>query len=162
MTQATRSLCETWGDWLSEFKWDHWLTLTLRPYEPPSVPGLGPAYRPISSGWPTPAYGRRAYDRYITDLSRRARQPVEWFRAYELGRGHDRPHFHALLSGTQTLPTDTIRLAWREGWARAEEYDPSLGATYYVTKSVGTEITDYDISAGLHRVRIVMAVPEHA
>lgn len=139
-------LQEAWGEFLGDFDWDHWATLTFRPYAPPPEdPQLGPSSGPREYPGPLPDYARRAFERYVSELSRRARCGLAWFRGDEFGARFGRLHHHALIQGTAGLTSKTLRSCWRDGFSVVESYDPELGASHYIAKYVTKSLGEYEL-----------------
>ena len=102
------------GDWLNEFEWDHFVTLTHR----------------------FPQQGDREFKAWVSRLCQRAGRAVQFAVFTErTPDGHD--HHHALIHGTHALSTDALRQAWRSGISAAAKYDPKRGASHYVSKHYG-------------------------
>jgi len=115
-----------WGDWLANFTWDYFVTLTFT-YEPSSESAL------------------REFKRWIRRIEQRARRGFTWFYALERG-GSDLLHFHVLLSGLSDLSTSEIKTAWRGGRIHIAAYDQSKKGTQYVTKGLVSENLEYDLN----------------
>ena len=108
---------EAWGQFLSQFPWDWFVTLTFR--EPV------PSFR---------AY--RMFRRFTADIERAAGMPIAWFLVFEYGARTGRLHVHALMLNVAHLS----RLWWldewnrRAGYARILPFDRSRGAAFYCAK----------------------------
>ena len=113
------------GKWLGRFSWDHFATFTFT-YQPAQETAL------------------QHLKRLIRRLEQRAQGPVKWFYVLEVGGAGVR-HLHVLLEGTRMLTGEAVRQAWSWGRKHVSRYDPRRGATYYVTKHVGSEVIEYDI-----------------
>ena len=120
-----------WGCWLNGFHWDHFATLTF--VTPRSLEAA-----------------RHSFSRWVRRLEQRAQQAVMWFYVAEHGSA-GLIHVHALVDGTRGLADKDLKSAWMCGRAEAAVFDRRLGATHYVTKSVGSDPIDYDISRSLRR-----------
>ena len=121
-----RQLVQAWGQWLSTFPWDHYLTLTFR-----GEVTVGPA--------------RFHFRRLVRRIEQRSQQAVYWFMAVEIGAG-GRVHIHALFGQTERLAPDAIAEAWDRGRSEVARYDDRKGAAYYVSKAITSDCVDYDIS----------------
>jgi len=126
---------DVWGEWLSRFRWHHFVTLATD-----------------GSASFTPAALARAFDGWIAALTTRLASSdvtptVCWFRAVE-GTGTDgRSHVHALIFGTAALGVRTMSQAWRHGHAKVTTYDATRGAAWYCTKELRLAADDdYAIS----------------
>lgn len=115
-----------WGNWLGQVNWSHFCTLTFR--------------------YP---HGQEAalakFRHWIRQVEQRAQQPLGWFQVLERGAAAGLWHLHVLLWGTTHVPNEGLMEAWSYGRAHASMYDSRRGASYYVTKEVGTDVVDYDI-----------------
>ncbi len=114
-----------WGAFLSGFLWHHFATLTFA-YQP-SVP-----------------VAIRRFGVFVRRLEQRAQERVHWFYVLERGAA-GMFHVHSLLSGTNRLHAASVADAWSWGRADASDYDARRGAAYYVTKSVASDVVEYDI-----------------
>ena len=107
-----------WGEWLSEFSWDHFVTLTFR--------------YPVSDEAAT-----REVRRWIRRLEQRAQGRIGRFLVFETDAGGD-IHVHAHLEGTSKLAEGHVRSTWRSGISEACPYDPNRGASHYVSKRMSS------------------------
>lgn len=123
------NLSQAMGEWLNQFAWDWFLTVTFR--------------EDVSD-----YYARWAVEHTLRWLERRLRGPVGAFWAIEKhkyrGGGNPAaltPHFHALVTNVAPLSRrDTWRyLFGKFGRSRIEPVIKGKGATYYVGKYVGKE-----------------------
>ena len=128
MQDSRSGLRTAWGEWLSEWPWDWWATLTFR--------GEGYSHAAAS----------RAFERFARRLQRDS-PSLGYFVGHEVGN-LGRLHLHALLGGLS--PFTSRRAAWgfwfeKHGRAHILPYDPRLGATHYVAKYVTKDLSHYDI-----------------
>lgn len=143
-----RQLAEAWGEFLSGYPWDWFLTLTFR--------------EPVVS-----FRAHRLFERFAKDLEKAAGIPIAWFRADEFGPRGGRLHLHALILNVGHLR----RLSWmdewnrRAGYARILPFDPSKGAAYYCAKYVTKAFGDWDLSDNLTAFRqyqpVLIGGPRH-
>jgi hypothetical protein len=125
-------LATAWGEFLSRFHWDWFLTLTFA--EPAR------SFR-----------AHRLFERFAGDVEEAARQQIGWFRADEYGPEGGRLHIHALMLNTR----DLMRMHWlqewnrRAGWARILPFDATRGAAFYCAKYVTKEFGDWELSSNL-------------
>jgi len=125
-------LANAWGEFLSRFPWDWFLTLTFA--------------EPVGS-----FRAHRLFGKFALDIEKAAGRPIGWFRGDEFGSQGGRFHMHALMLNTR----DLVRMQWlnewndRAGWARILPFDPTKGAAFYCSKYVTKEIGDWDLSANL-------------
>lgn len=124
-----RQLSDAWGDFLSRYPWDWFLTLTFRD--------------------PTQSFrAHRLFGYFVKDIEKAAGVPVGWFRGDEYGSRLGRFHMHALMLNVAHLR----RLSWMDDWnpragfARIVEFDPKLGAAYYCAKYVTKQFGEWDLS----------------
>lgn len=140
-----RQLSEAWGQFLSQFPWDWFVTLTFR--EPV------PSFR---------AY--RMFRRFVADIERAAGLPIAWFLVFEYGARNGRLHIHALMSNTAHLS----RLWWldewnrRAGYARILPFDCRRGAVYYCAKYVTKGIGEWELVGlpGIIQSALPLSVPK--
>ena len=139
---TTEELRQAWGDWLSTLAdWQWFVTMTLRDPE-----NAGTWTKP---GW---ASAKRAWVEF-QNLARPALGELTWVRMFELTRDRGVPHIHALVGNTDpsVRRMDMVDWAWnRWGIARVLEYDPQLGARFYLCKYVTKEVADIEFG-GLSR-----------
>lgn len=131
---------EAWGTWLSGlYPWDWWVTLTFR--DPPVG---GTWTRP---GWSFAKKGWRAFEKRV----RPSLGPLAYVRAFEIQEWRGAPHIHALVGGLDDTRYAPARDWWWEyfGIASIEEYNPELGAGFYVSKYVSKELGDIEFSNNL-------------
>lgn len=129
-----RRLADEWGSWLAPLSWDHALTLTTARHA--SVPML-----------------KTGFEKFARNLERTTQGRVLYFYAVEGREAGNRPHIHALLSGTGHLRAADVARHWRLGFARVRPYDPK--AAYYVVKTFGRTAWDvYDSSKLLPKPRL--------
>ena len=127
--RAQANVPESWGQWLNEYDWDHYCTLTFQ--------------------WEATVSGAiRQYQRFIRRLERRAQGAINWFMVIEYGRG-GWLHIHALLGATNALLKESVDVAWPAGKTNVQTYDSQRGASHYITKAITSEATFWDISANL-------------
>ncbi len=139
---TNHDLKQAWGDWMSGLAdWQWFVTMTLRD---PKISGT----TWTKPGW---ASGKRAWVEF-QNRARPALGELTWARMFELTRDRGVPHIHALVGNTD--PTvrrmDLVDWAWnRWGIARVLEYDPQLGARFYLCKYVTKELSDIEFSPDL-------------
>ena len=107
-----------WGEWLRQWRWDWWVTLTFR--------------YPVST-----RQAHRLWKEWIHLLEHSVQSKVHYVRVteYQRFRG-DIPHFHALLLGVREQQPKRWEGTWNNlgGLAKVEPYDVKLGATHYLAK----------------------------
>jgi hypothetical protein len=69
---------------------------------------------------------------------------VYWFYVLERGAA-GLLHLHVLVAGTAELSEGALRDTWECGRSDPSVYDSRRGATYYVTKWVGSDRLDFDL-----------------
>lgn len=92
-------------------------------------------------------YALRQWETFERTVRTDAGIPLFWFYGVEHGERFGRLHLHALLGNTERLPVETLQRQWTAGFARITEYDPTRGASYYITKYVSKELSEWDISS---------------
>lgn len=129
-------LRQAWGDWLSRLApWEWFVTMTLR--DPPA-----------GSTWTRPGWAtaKRAWTE-LTGRARPALGELAWVRMFEQQKGRGVPHIHALVGNCDpsVRRMDLVDWAWgRWGMTRVLEYDPKLGARFYLCKYVTKQMADID------------------
>jgi hypothetical protein len=138
---VSNPLSDAWGDFLAPFPWDWFVTLTFAD-EVKSFTG------------------RNRCNAWLKSLGKAAGQPIFWFLGEELGDRSGRFHIHLLIGNVAHLHRFTWIKRWevRNGWARIFEFDPSLGAAYYVAKYVTKQFGEWDLSDNLNAFRIQQPV----
>ena len=118
----TRTMRE-YGDWLGRYPWDLWATLTFESRKPEEACTLA-------------MFG------LIRSIKRNEGCWPYWFVGMEVA---GQRHLHALLGNVKVGPR-WLRDAWRlHGYAQVVTYDASRGASYYLSKYVGTELCEHDV-----------------
>lgn len=133
--ELDRRLLPTWGAFLSDFDWSHFLTLTFRRES-------------------VQEFARRQFLGYVARLERESGRSLFWFYGTEYGK-LGRLHLHALTGNTVGMGVQ-LNDEWFQaaglgarGFARVRAYDPKLTAAHYVTKYITKSLADYDLSAQL-------------
>lgn len=121
-------LAQAWGDYLRRYTWAHWLTLTT--CYAMSADRLLWEFKEL----------------YVRRVSRAARQPVPYFAVVERGTGGSRLHLHALIGGTAHAEMRWLQCAWKRGLTSVEQYDPGLGAAWYISKTMIGSWDAYELS----------------
>ena len=127
-----RQLTEAWGQFLLQFSWDWFVTLTFRDE-------VG-SFR-----------AHRLFGYFVRDLEKAAGIPIFWFRADEIGPHGGRFHIHALIGNVAHLRRMTWvdRWDWLAGFARILAFNPEKGAAYYTAKYVAKQSGDWELSENL-------------
>jgi hypothetical protein len=127
-----RQLSEAWGEFLSRYPWDWFLTLTFR--------------EPVKS-----FTAQRKFDRFSRDIEEAAGLPIAWFRGDEIGSLGGRYHLHALMLNVAHLRRLTWMDKWnqRAGFARILPYDRERGAAFYCAKYVTKQFGEWDLSENI-------------
>jgi hypothetical protein len=135
VSQSQRQLREAWGQFLSQFPWHWFVTLTFR--------GEVPTFR-----------AHRIVKRFLRDLEAAAGVPIQWFSADEYGPRFGRFHIHLLIGNVGHLR----RLYWmdewnrRAGYARILPFDDKQGALFYVAKYITKQDGEFEMSETLGRL----------
>jgi hypothetical protein len=122
VSRMRRQFIEAWGEFLSQFKWDWFVTLTFRE-EPPTF------------------RAHRLVRFFLADLERVAGTPIFWFRADDYGERLGRFHIHLLVGNVGHMR----RLSWMDEWnrragiARIDPFDGAKGAAFYCAKYVAKQ-----------------------
>jgi len=142
--REAKELLEAWGSWLSGLAdWQWFVTLTLRD---PS---------PNTRGWTRPgwAYAAKAQDAFLARL-KPALGELYWVSVLELQKWRGAPHKHLLVAGLDdTKYAEVGKWYWEKfGFCRILDYDPTLGAGFYLCKYVTKELGDVAFSPSLTKV----------
>ena len=132
-TADAAALRKGWADFLNDFEWDWFGSLTFK--EPQSPEGAARRF----AGW-------------VRRLEQRSRGAVHWFHVIE-ATTRDFAHIHCLATTRRPISVADIRTAWAgDGYADIVRYDPQRGARYYLVKAAGTSrFLDWDVSRNLRR-----------
>jgi hypothetical protein len=128
----SRQLVEGWGEFLIQFLWDWFVTLTFREEVV--------SFR-----------AHRLFATFVREIEKAAEVPIFWFRADEIGPRGGRFHIHALIGNVAQLRRMYWIDRWNEmaGYARILPFDSKRGAAYYCAKYVAKQINDWDLSDNL-------------
>ncbi len=123
---------QTWGDWLGDWDWEWYCTLTFRD-------NVG--VRRANSLW------QMWYKRHITAT----RKDVQYVRFTEWQRNRGVPHYHVLMLNLKHVRRLTWLDRWVDlaGWARIHKYNSNKGAAYYLSKYITKETGEVKFSEGL-------------
>lgn len=141
---------KAWGEWLSKFNWQWFVTMTLRnPVE-------------FVANWTKPGFAtaKRAW-REFEACARPALDNMYWVRFFEMQRWRGVPHIHALVGNVDESVRRMDLVDWAYGkWgiARVEVYNSSLGAAFYVCKYVSKQLADIDFSGGFRQCAVSSSV----
>lgn len=138
-----REVKQAWGDWVKDLApWQWFATLTFRD---PSEEEVRRGY--TKRGY---AYANKAYNQFLGMLQP-ALGELYWFRAFETQYWRGVPHVHALIGGLDsTRYAEVGKWYWEKyGFIRVLDYDPTLGAGYYLCKYVTKELGDIRFSPNL-------------
>lgn len=137
MSQPHHALRAAWGDYLTQYQWDYFVTL--------------------STGLPSTrnAIERHFQDRFIRRLARSAQQHIAWFYVGETG-ARGREHAHALLWTGGEIAARLIEGAWRIGKVTVAPFQPELGGSHYLAKTIGEAGAQYDVSRRLPPPAVAM------
>jgi hypothetical protein len=126
--QPRHRLATQWGDFLDQYQWDFFVTLTTRFDR-------------------SPAEVEYALKRgFLRTLAQVAQGRVSWFYSIE----HDfgvRPHAHLLIASQAPVPRDSVARAWPHGVSDVQAYRRGGKAASYVAKWLALPDALYDISA---------------
>ncbi len=151
------------GDFLNGYPWAHWCTLTFRPpaseRDAARVPREWGRWRKkIRGAVPVGLeYALRQWAVFARTTTVAAGVPLFWFYGVEHGERLGRLHLHALFGNTERLPAPLMRASWTAGFAQVDAYDPTRGASYYVTKYVTKELAEWDVSSSVTDARAINA-----
>ena len=130
-------LSDAWGEFLGRYPWDWFVTLTFA--------GDVKTFTAHNRG-----------NAWLRSLERAAGHPIAWFRGDECGNKFGKFHMHLLIANVAHLHRFTWMKRWeaRNGWARIYEFNPALGASYYVAKYVTKQLGEWELSDNLDAFKI--------
>lgn len=120
-------LREVWAEWLNEWDWEWFVTLTFK-----EEVGIMKA--------------ERLWRRWVRELNEALDDRVGYFRVMEWQKNRKVPHFHALMLNLH----GARRLTWMDRWnalagyARIWPYQKDKGADHYLSKYVIKSLADYE------------------
>lgn len=123
------SLAKPWGEWLKQWPWESWGTLTFR-----------------DDGYSHEA-ATRSFNRFTAWLRAEGNDQVSYFVGHEVGK-QGRLHLHCLLGSLAPMTSRRALWQWwfeRYGRCELRGYDPEQGAAVYVSKYVTKELAHYDL-----------------
>lgn len=135
---VSQELKECWGNFLSGLaEWQWFVTMTFR-----ERVGLWAA--------------QRLWARFWTE-EQRVLGRLDWVRCSEYQHWRGVPHYHALVTGMSDYywHSAQCRILAKEmandiaGFTRILEYDPALGASYYLAKYTIKNLVDIQFTRGL-------------
>lgn len=135
MLSPARAHADHWGDFLMQYQWTLFATLTTR--------------FPM-----TEARLIDAYDTWIRRLARVAQGPPAWLRAIEHHACGNHLHIHSLIWVPPCVIPSTAEELWTLGRADVERFDPAKGAAYYVGKTFHSAPDSYNISRRLYPIAV--------
>lgn len=105
---------------------------------------------------------QRRWSRFWREVQRVTGR-LDWFRTTEYQGWRGVPHYHALVTG---IPVECNTESWRvlakemandiAGFSRIYEYNPQLGASYYLAKYTIKELGDIQFTRGILRDNLTM------
>ena len=120
-------LRQGWVDLLSGYRFTWFTTLTFR--------DLPKTYTAINR-----------FNAFIRGIQRKEKVDIGYYVGMEFTK-LGCPHFHSLMGNLEGVRRDKWWKWWftRYGAGRIEPYDPTLGASHYITKYVTKRLAWYDI-----------------
>jgi hypothetical protein len=129
-------LSDGWGEFLSEFHWDWYVTLTF-------------------AGDVKTFTARNRCNAWLRGIAKAAGQPISWFRGDEYGERLGKFHMHLLIGGVAHLHRFTWMKRWeKNGYARVFEFDSNQAAPFYVSKYVTKQFGEWEIGGDTEAFRI--------
>ena len=132
------SVVSAYGDFLSQWSWHHYATLTFANKQ-------------------SRANCLRHWHEFVHSLGCTTRGRVGWVRVDEQRpSGCGSPaiplHYHALLKYKNVPPAKCVEALWKAkaGDALVEDYQRGGGAAYYIAKMIPDQATNYDIGGLEH------------
>jgi hypothetical protein len=129
-------LSVSWGEFLSQFSWDWYVTLTF-------------------DGDVKTFTAHNRCKAWLRALEKAAGHPIAWFRADEYGERFGKFHMHLLIANVAHIHRFTFMELWnqRNGFARIYPFDPRKGAAFYVSEYVSKQLGEWEISDNLEAFR---------
>ncbi len=131
---------KAYGDWLANYEWTHWVTLTI---SPKGGTRLGRAGRCRRSTADVVRAFKEEFHRFCTKVTG---SRVPYVISVESGLFGDNPHVHALLYGTEAISCARLAEVWRHGRAKVEVYDAAQNGATYLAKEAGRSDWTWDTS----------------
>jgi hypothetical protein len=130
-------LSDAWGEFLGGYPWDWFVTLTF-------------------AGDIKTFTAHNRCGTWLRSLGKAAGHPITWFRGDECGNKFGKFNMHLLIGNVAHLHRFTWMRRWevRNGWARIFEFNPALGASYYVAKYVTKQFGEWDLSDNIGASKI--------
>ena len=120
-------LTQIYGDWLSQYNWNLFVTLTFR--------DICPEMKAKGFTYISRAYAVRQWRKLLKALKKVEHRAPYWVRVTESSEWRDAPHFHAVLGGITRVEPYRVEQLWYKqcGLAKVERYDPELGGAWYLS-----------------------------
>src|SRR5690348_445062 len=115
-SKASQAYHRSFQAFLSQFDWDHMVTLTYR-------------------GWLSEEEAERRVKNWLRHLCQLAQAQVGYVVCLERGEGA-RVHFHGVLQGTRRLKKGGIARSWKHGRSQVDKFDCARNGLAYVTKDL--------------------------
>ncbi len=106
------------GDWLNPYPWEWFVTLTF---------GMDRV---------SPDRAKKLFEQF----TQASGTNVIYFMVIEWHKFRDNVHIHALLGNVENEPD------WGYGISRVLRYNPKLGARFYLSKFISSEMVEWDFS----------------
>jgi hypothetical protein len=120
---SKRELIDAYGDWLGEWTWDLFGSLTF-------------------PGYPSVTKAERVFSKWIGDIEKLAgTRKFRYVQVLERGADGENVHFHVLIGGLKPSAR-RMPLKWAGRWqqiagyAVIQRFDPDRGGIYYLLKTL--------------------------
>ena len=165
-----------YGAWFREYRWSHWLHLTLDSktekrgkkriirHTPDgtervvAVRTVERVKRRVGRAGACPrtvdGIAKAFREQFVRQCTKLAQCRVPYVFAVEQGGSGSHTHIHALLYGTEAISCARLAEVWRHGRAKVEVYDPTRGAAFYLPKESDQSDFTWDMSKTLPPLRL--------
>lgn len=132
----TKGLTDQWADFLNQWKWDWYATLTFK--DPISI-----------------KKAFKSFNEWKVALKHAVKQRIDYAMVIEYSKSKLYiPHIHIFLSGAKNEKPYKWEKRWYQigGIAKIKGYNPEQGASYYLAKKIAGGKVDLKLSKNLQHL----------